>query len=383
MIFLLTLLLSIVSFTLSSVVGGGASLILIPVLSLSLSPSLVPFSLVIGTFTSSLTRTLIYWRFIDWRFVFRFAPSALVATGLGAWLLTYFDPLIVRWFCGLFLIANLRTVFVSKKKVTLASKKRSTLKILLIGLLAGVISGLTGAIGLLLNKFYLNAGLSKERLIATRGANEILLHLVKLIFYYNLGLYSYFSLQLGILVSIGAVLSTYALRYVLPFVTENNFRLVGQYSMIASGLLLLVSSTRTIVEDRDPSVSLVKVVDGVEANINWGKGNNVLEIEYDDWPCVERKIEFKELPERLKSSILLLVKEANNFRLEEVFSVTGHYFELYVQNHKGHVFKYEISSPTSPSPPSQQFFSRHTQPLLNPHLHQTHQLQLLSDVWCC
>lgn len=44
-----------------------------------------------------------------------------------------------------------------------------------IGFLAGFLSGLTGAVGLVFNKFYSHYGLSRDQVIATRAANELLL----------------------------------------------------------------------------------------------------------------------------------------------------------------------------------------------------------------
>ena len=81
---------------------------------------------------------------------------------------------------GIFLISNLPFVFRKPKEVKFKGRQ-SNLLLMIIGFLAGALSGLTGAVGLLFNKFYLRHGLTKDQIIATRAANEITLHLIKII----------------------------------------------------------------------------------------------------------------------------------------------------------------------------------------------------------
>jgi uncharacterized protein len=78
-------------------------------------------------------------------------------------------------FCmAVFLVSNLPYLF---KKEMIAPNDRpqfSNYFIKLIGFLAGFISALTGAVGVLFNRVYFRCGLDKEEVVATRAANEIL-----------------------------------------------------------------------------------------------------------------------------------------------------------------------------------------------------------------
>ncbi|MEL4403043.1 hypothetical protein AAEJ42_22690, partial [Shewanella algae] len=78
-----------------------------------------------------------------------------------------------------------------------------------VGFFAGFISGITGAIGLLFNRFYLRYGLTKEEIVATRAANEIFLHTIKLIIYIILGLYSGNAIWLGVAIAVASIVSSY------------------------------------------------------------------------------------------------------------------------------------------------------------------------------
>ena len=88
---------------------------------------------------------------------------------------------------GLFLMANLPLIF----RPTVELETTNPLPkgyLAIIGAAAGFVSGLTGAVGLLFNRFYLRYGLQKEEIVATRAANEVLLHVVKLALYSSFGL---------------------------------------------------------------------------------------------------------------------------------------------------------------------------------------------------
>src|SRR5690606_2159023 len=110
------------------------------------------------------------------------------------------------------------------------------------------VSGVTGAIGLLFNRFYLRYGLTKEEIVATRAANEIFLHLVKLIIYVFLGLYSKTALWLGIAIAIGAVISSLTVKYILPYLSEYVFRKIGYGAMVISGIALFISTSQQILK---------------------------------------------------------------------------------------------------------------------------------------
>jgi len=186
---------TIAAFWISAICGGGASLILVPLLNWLLPTSVVPFSLTIGTFTSSASRIAVFKKHICWKIFLWFVPFSIPAVLLGAWMMKYVNPLYLQLIVGLFLLANIPELFRTKKQLATEEKPYPKFILAIVGFFAGFISGITGAIGLLFNRFYLRYGLSKEEIVATRAANEIFLHSIKLIIYLLLGLYSVFSLS--------------------------------------------------------------------------------------------------------------------------------------------------------------------------------------------
>ena len=213
----LLFLATILAFWISAICGGGASLILVPLLNWLLPTSVVPFSLTIGTFTSSASRIIVFKKDICWKIFFWFVPFSIPAVLLGAWLIKYVNPLYLQLIVGLFLLANLPELFRNKKQQRQEEKPYPKFVLAIVGFFAGFISGITGAIGLLFNRFYLRYGLTKEEIVATRAANEIFLHSIKLIIYLILGLYSSSAFWLGLTIAIASIISSYTVKFITAF----------------------------------------------------------------------------------------------------------------------------------------------------------------------
>ena len=229
-------LVSFIAFSISAICGGGAGLMLIPILGQLLPVSQIPAALSIGTFTSSASRFIIFRKSICWKIVKYFVPSALPAVWLGAYLLKYVNPVYLEIAMGLFLISNL-TFVLKKNPQAFKEEQLPNFVLSLIGFSAGFLSGLTGAVGLLFNRFYLRYGLTKEEIVATRAANEIILHLVKIILYILFGLISTKGIYIGVVVAASAILSTWVMKWILPHLSENSFKQIGYFAMVISGVV--------------------------------------------------------------------------------------------------------------------------------------------------
>lgn len=269
------------SFLLSAICGGGAGLILIPILGSILPIQFIPATLSIGTFTSSVTRFIVFYKAIRWDIVRWFVPPAIGAVWLGAWLLKYVNPLYMEVFIGLFLMSNVPFLF--KKPETFKSSQRpSNVSLAFIGLMAGFVSGVTGAVGLLFNKFYLRCGMVKEEIVATRAANEILLHAIKLILYAAFGLINSKVIFFGALIAIAAVASTWSTKTVLSWLNDATFKKIGYLAMSVSGAVLLTQSTMGIVATEKGGISFNPLQKGLEAKLKWQKANFAFEFTIDD-----------------------------------------------------------------------------------------------------
>ncbi|HAO08415.1 MAG TPA: sulfite exporter TauE/SafE family protein [Chryseobacterium sp.] len=307
---------TIFAFWLSAICGGGASLILIPILNLLLPASVVPFSLTIGTFTSSVSRIAVFKKHINWKIFFWFVPFSIPAVLIGAYLIKYINPNYLQLIVAFFLVSNVPQLFKKVKDNEKDDNTSPTYVLAIIGFLAGFVSGITGAIGLLFNRFYLQFGLKKEEIVATRAANEVFLHLIKLIIYISLGLYSNLALWLGIAVAVATIISSYTFKYILPLLSENIFRKVGYGAMVVSGIILLIGTSDKIIQQNKLGVTIAKS----ESIISWRSTDFIIEFAFDEGLEIERPIHPEELPAHLKTKYASLKNHFDIIHLEKVFT---------------------------------------------------------------
>ncbi|MDR6922547.1 sulfite exporter TauE/SafE family protein [Chryseobacterium sp. 2987] len=310
---------TIAAFWISTICGGGASLILIPILNMMLPGSLVPFSLTVGTFTSSLSRIAVFKKHIRWRIFLWFVPFSIPAVLVGAWLIKYVNPNYLQLIVAFFLMANVPELFKAKKTEQEPQKLYPSAALALIGFCAGFVSGITGAIGLLFNRFYLRFGLKKEEIVATRAANEVFLHFIKLMIYLSLGLYSGKALWFGLAIAVAAIISSYTIKYILPYLSEMMFKKIGYGAMVVSGIMLLVGTSDKIIKEDKIAFSSTLHSGETESVISWRKTDFVVEFAFDDGFEVERPIKPEELPDPLKEKYLQLEPYYDCIHLEKVF----------------------------------------------------------------
>lgn len=325
---------TVFAFWLSAICGGGASLIIIPILNWMLPTSVVPFSLTIGTFASSASRIAVFKKHINWTIFLWFVPFSIPAVLLGAYLIKYINPLYLQIIVGLFLVANLPQLFLKKKEIEAEEKAYPKYVLAIVGFFAGFVSGITGAIGLLFNKFYLRYGLKKEEIVATRAANEIFLHFIKLIIYIILGLFSKEAIYLGLAIAVGAIISSYSVKYILPLISEFWFRKIGYGAMVISGCTLLVATSNKIIAKDHVSISSINNTNETETKVNWRNSSFILEFAIDDGLEVERPISYEELPKKLQERYQQLDKIYIKVDVEKVYKINGSSYEFYVHERK-------------------------------------------------
>lgn len=331
---------TIIAFWISAICGGGASLILIPLLNIFLVPQYVPFTMTVGTVASSISRIFIFWKKINRRVTAWFIPFSIPGVISGAWLLKYFNPLYLEIIVAFFLIANIPELFKTREQELGEEMPYPPYVLSIVGFFAGFVSGVTGAIGLIFNRFYLRYGLSKEEIVATRAANEIILHLIKLVVYILLGLYGKLAIMLGLVVATASVLSSYTIKFVLPYLSEYSFRKIGYTSMVISGFVLLfTTATKIIQQDR----LAITTNEYKETVVNWRNNSFVLEFSISEGLEIERQLRVEEIPSSLKEMYDNLLKHYDEILVERIYRFwLGRSYELYCYKHGKLIKKIEV-----------------------------------------
>lgn len=321
--YLIIFFVSLLSFGLSAICGGGAGLLLIPLLGRFLDVKHVPAALSLGTASSSFSRIVTFYKDINWKIVYYFLPTALPAAWLGSWLLSYINPIWVELIMSLFLIGNLPQIFKNDKKDYESNRALPYWSLILIGFLAGFISGITGAEGMLFNRFYLKFGLNNKQIVATRAANEILLHLVKLVLYIQFGLFSLQVLKIGLTIALAATLSSFVIKKVLPKISATVFHKVGFSAMVLSGIMMLIGFISKAKKEQNAEFYTSFVKKGFNSHLTWAEDNYTLEFRVDESFELEHLVKYADLPVEVKEKARS-VKIRHKFEVyEAVHTLSG------------------------------------------------------------
>jgi len=108
-----------------------------------------------------------------------------------------------------------------------------------VSLVVGLISGVIGASSLVSVPFYLNYGLTKERMIATGAFHSLFIQLTKIATYGSLGVLTVGSVLEGASAGLGAVVAIFVTRRWLDSFKEIWFRRLAILLMLISGFSML------------------------------------------------------------------------------------------------------------------------------------------------
>jgi uncharacterized protein len=319
---------SFLAFSISAICGGGAGIMLMPVLGGLLQVNQVPAALSIGTFTSSASRLIVFKKNVCWKIVKYFLPAALPAVWIGAWLLKFVDPVYLEIVMGLFLISNIPFIFKKPGEINQVEKP-ANFGLIMIGFLAGFLSGLTGAVGLLFNRFYFRYGLSNEEIVATRAANEIILHLIKIILYTLFGLISVKVISVGIVVALSAILSTWSIKWIMPKLNAAAFKKIGYSAMVISGFVMISQSGSDLIAANKADLTSNIRSRGLETKLKWQNVHYSLEFTYDEGFEFEQVIPFEDLTASQREIVRAKNLKADKIIIEVVYGIGSRSYEAY------------------------------------------------------
>jgi len=331
-VYILLFAVALIAFCISTVAGGGAGLVLLPLLGLVLPATQIPAALSLGTMTNSVSRLILFRQAIRWDFARSFVPPALLCAIPGTWLLTRISPVYLELLLGFFLVSNILFLLRPPASGSEVQHPPSRAMLALIGALAGFISGFTGAVGLVFNGFYLHAGLRKEEIVATRAANEVLLHAMKLALYLGFGLLTKEALCAGLLVALAALLASHIMRHLLPFISESFFRRLGYGAMCLAGVAMVLGSSNQLAVEK--GIRFAHENDNGRPEFSVYSPNHAYSVAinhiYD--AAFERSIPLSSLPQPLQTAVFALAQDAAAIIVEEVFGFSSHGYEVKIRD---------------------------------------------------
>ncbi|MBV6643310.1 MAG: sulfite exporter TauE/SafE family protein [Cyclobacteriaceae bacterium] len=225
-----------ITFTMATLTAGGGALVLVPIVNYLAGPGIAAPILNTGNLIGRPVRIIIFWKDINWKATLFYVPAAMTGAFLGAML---FSTLKIDWLqiiIGLFLVSTIWQFSWGKKKKSFQMKYSYLLPL---GFLISILGTIIGGLGPVLNPFYLNLGITKESLIATKTANSFFMGLAQIGSYAYFGLMSTEVIYPAIALGLGISVGSYFGKLVLKRVSDQSFRKWVILFMVISGLLML------------------------------------------------------------------------------------------------------------------------------------------------
>ncbi|MUP45583.1 sulfite exporter TauE/SafE family protein [Gramella sp. BOM4] len=231
----------IVAFVISTISGGGGALILVPFLNFLIGTTKTAPVLNLGTFIGRPARLIIFWKHINWKVFWYYVPAAMLGAWIAGWFFVKVNAGWLQILVGLFLISTIFQYRFGKKEQSFPVKLWYFIPL---GFIVSLLGTIIGALGPILNPFYLNSGLDKEELIATKTVNSFFLGISQI------GSYAFFGLLYaelwiyGITLGLGAVIGNIIGKKFLSKMKSSTFRKLLITLMVISGILLIYNQLK-------------------------------------------------------------------------------------------------------------------------------------------
>ena len=216
--------------------GGAGSIVLLAVLTHLIRVKTIAPVITIASLVAGPTRIFVSWKLIEWPVVRWYLPGAISGAIIGSWFFTWANAAWLRVIVGLFLVSM-------PIQYRLGAQARSfPMRLpwfIPVSVAVGAISGVIGASSLVSAPFYLNYGLTKERMIATGAVHSIFIQVTKIATYGSLGVLTSASILEGVAAGLGAMVAIWVTRQWLDTFRELWFRRLAILLMLISGLSML------------------------------------------------------------------------------------------------------------------------------------------------
>ncbi len=223
----------------SGAAGFGGSLLLLPVVSMTIGAELSVPVLTLAQLLGNLARVSTGYKEISWKHVGLFSITALPLAALGAFGFSILPKEMVTRFVGIGLIVLVLLKLFAKKE--LPANKGT---FLIGGAITGGLSGLVGSGGPIGAAVFLSLELSPIAYISSEAMTAVLMHLVKSLVY---GKFSEMTLQAGILglaMGVCMLVGTYVARHFIKDMPKDKFKKYVSILLLAVGIYMCITGRK-------------------------------------------------------------------------------------------------------------------------------------------
>jgi len=231
----LIIIFSFIAATISGVAGFGGGLVLLPILTLFISPKIAIPILTIAQLFGNGSRVYFSYREIRWKMVLLFVSGAIPTAIIGSSLVVSFDIRILEVWIGIFLIA-----FVIYKRFVKKTFEINQYYLIVGGAFTGFISGLIGSAGPLGAAFFLAMRLPPLSYISSEALSALLIHITKIFIYQKYDLLTSKLMLTGLIAGIAMIAGSYCGKLILNKTPTLKIDLIIQVLMVLSALQLIL-----------------------------------------------------------------------------------------------------------------------------------------------
>lgn len=231
----LVLAVGLIAGLVSGIVGTGATIILLPVLTLAFGPkSAIPIMAVVALM-SNFAKITSWWREIDWRACGAYAATAVPGAALGARTLLVLPPRVVEVALGVFFLAMIPT----RRWLAARGARLTAVHLALVGAPIGFLTGIAVSTGPITVPIFLAYGLVKGAFIATEAAGSLAVYVAKAAVFRSFGALPLAIIAKGLIVGSSLMAGAFAAKRFVIALPPERFRLVMDGVMLLSGAALL------------------------------------------------------------------------------------------------------------------------------------------------
>lgn len=227
--------LGVVSGTLSGIVGFGASIILLPALTLTLGPQESVPIMAIAALMANFSRVLVWWREVDWRANAYYCATAIPAAAIGARTLLLLNPRLVEGFLGVFFLA----VIPMRRWLLRRGMRISVYHLAIVGAFIGFLTGIVASTGPVNTPFFLAYGLSKGAFLATEALGSMAIGVTKAIVFRSFDALPLETIAKGLMIGASLMVGSRLAKGFVLALDPNQFRLLMDVLLACAGLILM------------------------------------------------------------------------------------------------------------------------------------------------
>ncbi len=160
--------------------GGGGAILFLSIAGLILPVKEVAPVTSIAGFSIGVSRIGLFFKHIEWSVLKWLLSGSVIGAVIGAYLLVYINPQWLMLIFAVFLIGNPLAYFIPG---THFSFRMKTSYYFPVGVVKAFTSAFIGAVGPVVNVFFLQSNITKERMLATNAFNIFFTQIVKIVTY--------------------------------------------------------------------------------------------------------------------------------------------------------------------------------------------------------